>query len=65
MLSDREREIAALAAAGLRSREIAQRLFLSPRTVEAHLGRVYRRLGVSSRSELPRIIGNQGGNGAP
>jgi ATP/maltotriose-dependent transcriptional regulator MalT len=61
MLSDREREIAALAAAGLRSREIAQRLFLSPRTVEAHLGRVYRRLGVSSRGELPRIIGNRGG----
>jgi DNA-binding CsgD family transcriptional regulator len=63
MLSDREREIAALAAAGLRSREIAQRLFLSPRTVEAHLGRVYRRLGVSSRGELPRIIGNRGGSG--
>ncbi|WP_344657038.1 helix-turn-helix transcriptional regulator [Catenulispora subtropica] len=63
MLSDREREIAALAAAGLRSREIAQRLFLSPRTVEAHLGRVYRRLGVSSRGELPRIIGNRGGDG--
>ncbi|NUR60220.1 MAG: AAA family ATPase [Catenulispora sp.] len=61
MLSDREREIAALAAAGLRSREIAQRLFLSPRTVEAHLGRVYRRLGVSSRGELPRIIGNREG----
>jgi DNA-binding CsgD family transcriptional regulator/tetratricopeptide (TPR) repeat protein len=61
MLSEREREIAALAAAGLRSREIAQRLFLSPRTVEAHLGRVYRRLGVSSRGELPRIIGHQGG----
>ncbi|WP_344669641.1 helix-turn-helix transcriptional regulator [Catenulispora yoronensis] len=59
MLSDREREIAALAAAGLRSREIAQRLFLSPRTVEAHLGRVYRRLGVSSRGELPRIIGGR------
>lgn len=63
MLSEREREIAALAAAGLRSREIAQRLFLSPRTVEAHLGRVYRRLGVSSRGELPRIIGNGGGSG--
>ncbi|ACU71008.1 transcriptional regulator, LuxR family [Catenulispora acidiphila DSM 44928] len=64
MLSEREREIAALAAAGLRSREIAQRLFLSPRTVEAHLGRVYRRLGVSSRGELPRIIGNRGGEGS-
>lgn len=64
MLSDREREIAALAAAGLRSREIAQKLFLSPRTVEAHLGRVYRRLGVSSRGELPRIIGNRGGSEA-
>ncbi|MEY9911682.1 DNA-binding CsgD family transcriptional regulator/RecA/RadA recombinase [Catenulispora sp. MAP12-49] len=64
MLSEREREIAALAAEGMRSREIAQRLFLSPRTVEAHLGRVYRRLGVSSRGELPRIIGNQGEKGS-
>ncbi|TWF90005.1 helix-turn-helix transcriptional regulator [Kitasatospora viridis] len=61
VLSDREREIAALAAAGLRSREIAQRLFLSPRTVDAHLGRVYRRLGLSSRAELARVIGGRDG----
>ncbi|GAA2741006.1 hypothetical protein GCM10010440_10360 [Kitasatospora cinereorecta] len=63
MLSEREREIAALAATGLRSREIAQRLFLSPRTVDAHLGRVYRRLGLSSRTELARVIGGQIGAG--
>jgi DNA-binding CsgD family transcriptional regulator len=58
MLSNREREIAGLAASGLRSREIAQQLFLSPRTVDAHLGRIYRRLGVSSRGELARALAN-------
>ncbi|MFJ8040663.1 LuxR C-terminal-related transcriptional regulator [Kitasatospora sp. NPDC096147] len=60
LLSDREREIAGLAATGLRTREIAERLFLSPRTVETHLSRVYRKLDVSSRlalSDLLRRIG--------
>ena len=45
-------EIGTLAAAGLASREIAERLFLSPRTVENHLQNVYAKLGVRSRSEL-------------
>jgi DNA-binding CsgD family transcriptional regulator len=51
-LTDREREIAALAAAGCTSRVIAERLYLSVRTVDNHLGRVYDKLGVSSRAEL-------------
>jgi DNA-binding CsgD family transcriptional regulator len=51
-LTDREREIAMLAAAGLSDRAIAERLFLSVRTVGNHLGRVYDKLGVSSRAEL-------------
>ncbi|MFD9691934.1 LuxR C-terminal-related transcriptional regulator [Kitasatospora sp. NPDC059088] len=60
VLSDREREIAELAASGLRTREIAERFFLSPRTVETHLSRIYRKLGVPSRlalSELLRRLG--------
>ncbi|MFE7840028.1 response regulator transcription factor [Streptomyces sp. NPDC057474] len=45
LLSDRERETAELATEGLRTRDIAERLLLSPRTVETLLFRVYRKLG--------------------
>ncbi|MFB9368576.1 helix-turn-helix transcriptional regulator [Kitasatospora albolonga] len=62
-LSDREREVADLAAAGLRSRQIAERLFLSHRTVESHLGNAYRKLGVSSRTALARVLGPAPGAG--
>jgi DNA-binding NarL/FixJ family response regulator len=41
-----------LAVAGLRNHEIAARLFLSGKTVEANLSRAYRKLGVRSRTEL-------------
>jgi DNA-binding CsgD family transcriptional regulator len=51
-LSDRELEIATLAASGLASGEIAERLFISTRTVDNHLQHVYQKLGVSSRAEL-------------
>ncbi|MFI5936794.1 LuxR C-terminal-related transcriptional regulator [Actinoplanes sp. NPDC051494] len=51
-LTVRERQVAELAAGGVRSREIADRLFLSPRTVENHLQRVYTKLGVNGRNEL-------------
>jgi DNA-binding CsgD family transcriptional regulator/tetratricopeptide (TPR) repeat protein len=56
LLTEREREIAQLAAAGKRSREIGEQLFLSPRTVETHLSRIYRKLDVSSRAALARIL---------
>ena len=51
-LTATEERVAGLAAAGRTNRQVAQALFLSPRTVEANLARVYRKLGVSSRAEL-------------
>ncbi|MEU9451896.1 LuxR C-terminal-related transcriptional regulator [Streptomyces sp. NPDC048277] len=57
LLTEREREIAELAAGGKRTKEIAEQLFVSTRTVEAHLGRIYRKLGIPSRAALPRALG--------
>lgn len=51
-LSRREQEIAALAVSGLTARDIGERLFLSARTVENHLQRVYTKLGVANRQAL-------------
>lgn len=51
-LTARERQVAALAAAGHTSAKIAARLGLSGRTVNNHLGRVYQKLGISGRVEL-------------
>ncbi len=56
LLTEREREIARLAAAGKRSKEIAEQLFLSPRTVDVHLARIYRKLDVSSRAALASVV---------
>jgi DNA-binding CsgD family transcriptional regulator len=56
-LTPREREIALLAAGGASSREIAGRLVISVRTVDNHLQNAYRKLGVASRRELPRVLG--------
>ncbi len=53
-LTPREQEIAALAAAGATSKEIAAQLFLSSRTVDNHLQSVYAKLGISGRQELVR-----------
>lgn len=52
VLSAREIEVAALAAAGLANKEIAARLSVSVRTVENHLQRVYEKLGVARRADL-------------
>ncbi|WP_049567196.1 helix-turn-helix transcriptional regulator [Nonomuraea sp. SBT364] len=56
-LSPREREIAEMAAAGLTNREIGQQLFVSPRTVEKHLGAALRKLGLRSRAALGAHLG--------
>jgi DNA-binding CsgD family transcriptional regulator len=55
-LTNREREIAQLAADGLPSRVIAERLFVSVRTVDNHLARVYTKLGVAGRAELADVL---------
>jgi len=51
-LTPTEETIARMAASGLTNREIADRAFLSPKTVEVNLTRVYRKLGVRSRAAL-------------
>jgi DNA-binding NarL/FixJ family response regulator len=55
-LTDAERRVAALAASGHRNKEIAARLVVEVSTVEAHLSRVYSKLGVRSRTELATRI---------
>lgn len=52
VLTPSERRIAELAASGLTNREVAEVAFVSPKTVEANLARVYRKLGIRSRAEL-------------
>jgi DNA-binding CsgD family transcriptional regulator len=51
-LTATECRVAELTASGLTNREVATQLFMSPKTVEANLARVYRKLGVRSRAEL-------------
>jgi DNA-binding CsgD family transcriptional regulator len=55
-ITDREREIVMLAAAGLSNREIAERLSVSVRTVEGHLYRIFAKLGVERREQLIHLV---------
>ncbi|MFD0636248.1 LuxR C-terminal-related transcriptional regulator [Catenulispora yoronensis] len=64
LLTAREQEIAALVATGRRSRAIADELFLSHRTVETHLARIYRKLNVSSRTALAHLLQGADTDGA-
>lgn len=50
-----------MAAHGETDTEIANALFLSPKTVEAHLSRTYRKLGISRRAELNRALAGERG----
>ena len=59
-LSPREREVLHLVAEGQTAREIAARLFLSPRTVETHRGNALAKLGLRSQAELIRYVIERG-----
>jgi DNA-binding CsgD family transcriptional regulator len=62
-LTDRQREIIELVAAGLSNKEIAERLVTSVRTVEGHLYHAYQRLGARSPEQLVEILrARQGGS---
>jgi DNA-binding NarL/FixJ family response regulator len=55
-LSPQQREIVRLVGAGLTNRQIAERLYLSPRTVGTHLYRIFPKLDVTSRTQLVSLV---------
>jgi DNA-binding NarL/FixJ family response regulator len=58
-LSGREREVADLVALGRTNKEIAAELFLSEKTVESHMSRLFGKLGVRSRAEVAKAVGGE------
>ncbi len=56
MLTKAERAVAELVAEGLTSRQIAEQLFVSPRTVDAHLSHIFRKLEIASRAKLAALM---------
>ena len=55
-LTASERRVAQLAAEGMSNKEIAQTLFVTIKTVEVHLSHAYRKLGISSRAQLDKVL---------
>ena len=64
-LTSQETRVALLVAQGLKNREVAAALFLSPKTVEHHLGAVLRKRGLRSRTELARALAVDPGDDGP
>jgi len=63
LLSPQELSVANLVAEGRTNVEVAAALFLSPKTIEAHLSRAFRKLGVTNRSQLGRVMRQPVGDG--
>jgi DNA-binding CsgD family transcriptional regulator len=64
-LTDSERRVVDLVGEGLTYREIGERLFISRRTVETHVARAFRKLGVRSRAELAAALIERSGDATP
>jgi predicted ATPase/DNA-binding NarL/FixJ family response regulator len=64
-LTGRERQVAGLVASGLSNREIAARLVISQRTVDAHVNHIFAKLGVSSRVQLTRRLTDRAAQALP
>lgn len=58
-LTPQELQVALTVVAGMTNKEAAARLFLSTKTIEAHLHRTYRKLGISSRHELAPLLADK------
>lgn len=62
-LTPQERTVAVLASRGGKNKEIAAELVVSPKTIEYHLGNIYRKLGVNNRAQLVAAFGSDGSVG--
>ena len=64
-LTAQELQVAMIVAEGATNREAAASLFLSPKTIEFHLGHIYRKLGLRSRAQLAAVFAGAGEGGVP
>ncbi len=64
-LTGAEAQVARLVSDGITNREIANRLFLSPHTVNSHLRHIFAKLAINSRAELARIVAEQDAGSTP
>jgi DNA-binding CsgD family transcriptional regulator len=64
-LTPTEERVAGLVAAGRTYREVAQELFISPKTVQWNLSKIYRKLGIRSRRELAARLARHGAGAGP